>query len=189
LDEAAMLIAATARPGVDVGAGLARLDQLAAACSGATLPALRHQLYVVEGFRGNAEDYYDARNSYLDQVLARRTGIPITLALVLMEVGRRLGLTIEGINAPAHFLVRHGQALLDPFSGAAQVDTEGLPVDALEVVGPRAVLARVLANLKQIFLNAGDVTGLRWVLELRTAIPGVPASEQDELRRLLAQLN
>jgi regulator of sirC expression with transglutaminase-like and TPR domain len=189
LDEGALLIAATARPSVDVPAALAHLDELAARCPAPTLDGLRHQLYVVEGFRGNAEDYYDPANSYLDVVLDQRRGIPITLAIVLMEVGRRVGVTIEGVNAPGHFLVRHHDALLDPFAGAAVVEPTGLPDAALEVVGPRLVLARMLGNLKAIFLNTGDVGALRWVLELRTAIPGVPESEREELRRLMAQLN
>jgi regulator of sirC expression with transglutaminase-like and TPR domain len=189
LDEAALLIAATARPGIDVADGLARLDALASACAAPTLGALRHQLYVEAGFRGNTDDYYDAANSYLDLVLERRRGIPITLAVVLMEVGRRLGLVIEGVNTPGHFLVRHAGTLLDPFAGGAEVDAALLPTEALEPAGPWQVLARMLANLKGIFLNAGDVGSLRWVLELRTAIPGVPASEREELQRLLAQLN
>jgi len=189
LDEGALLIAAAARAEVDVAAGLRRLDALAAACPEATLAGLRHQLFAVDGFRGNVDDYYDPRNSYLDQVLERRVGIPITLAVVLIEVGRRLGVTIEGLNAPGHFLVCHAGTVLDPFEGAVEVDTSGLPAEALVTAGPRIVLARMLANLKQIFLQAGDVAGLRWVLELRTQIPGLPASERDELRRLVAGLN
>ena len=189
LDHAALLIAATARPAVDVVAGLGRLDALAAACAEATLDGLRHHLFAVEGFRGNVEDYYDPRNSYLDQVLERRVGIPVTLAVVCIEVGRRLGLSIEGLNTPGHFLLRAGDAVLDPFAGGAEVHPTLLPAGPLEVTGPRTVLARMLANLKQIFLERADVANLRWVLELRTAIPGIPDTERNELRRLLARLN
>jgi regulator of sirC expression with transglutaminase-like and TPR domain len=189
LDEAALAIAATADPGADVGAALARLDALAAACPAPTLEGLRDHLYRTERFRGNADDYYDPANSYLDRVLERRLGIPITLAVVLMEVGRRIGVRIEGVNAPAHFLVRHDERLLDPFDGAAEVVPGFVPAGALTPAGPHAILARMLANLKQVFLQRGDVGSLRWVLELRTVVPGVPDSERDELRRLLAQFN
>ena len=189
LDQAALLLAATARPALDVAAGLVRLDDLAAACPEPTIDGLRHRLFTVEGFRGNDVDYYDPANSYLDQVLERRMGIPITLALVLMEVGRRLGVVVEGLNTPGHFLVRHGGVVLDPFAGAVEVDVAGLSPAALEPVGPRVVLARMLANLKHVFVARNDVVALRWVLELRTAIPGTPASEREELRRLLADTN
>ena len=189
LDHAALLIAATGRPGVDVAGALGALDALAASCAEPTLDGLRHHLFAVEGFRGNVEDYYDPRNSYLDQVLDRRMGIPITLAVVFIEVGRRLGLAIEGLNTPGHFLVGAGDVVLDPFAGGAEVHPTLLPAGPLERARPRMVLARMLANLKQIFLERGDVGGLRWVLDLRTAIPGVPENERDELRRLLARLN
>jgi regulator of sirC expression with transglutaminase-like and TPR domain len=189
LDHAGLLIAAVAQPGLDVVRAMARFDELAAGCEEPSLDALRRHLYGVEGFRGNAEDYYDPRNSYLDQVLERRLGIPITLAVVLMEVGRRLGLVIRGLNTPGHFLVQAGDAVLDPFAGAAEVHPTLLPPGPLEAAGPRMILARMLANLKQVFLDRGDVGNLRWVLELRTSIPGVPDAERDELRRLLAQLN
>jgi regulator of sirC expression with transglutaminase-like and TPR domain len=189
LGEAALLIGAAARPGVDVAAGLGRLDALAAACPAPTLEALRRHLYGREGFRGNRDDYYDPANSYLDQVLERRLGIPITLAVVLMEVGQRIGVDIEGVNAPAHFLVRHGDRVLDPFDGAAEVAAGDLPPDALAPAGAHAILARMLGNLKQVFLERGDVGSLRWVLELRTVVPGVPDTERQELRRLLAQFN
>lgn len=189
LDRAALLIAAVAQPGLDVDAWLARLDDLAAGCARPTLDDLRHHLYDEAGFRGNVDEYYDPRNSYLDQVLERRLGIPITLAIVLIEVGRRLGVVVEGLNTPGHFLVRAGDAVLDPFAGAAEVHPTLLPPGLLEPAGTLGIVARMLANLKQIFLQGGDVDGLRWVLELRTAIPGTPDSERHELRRLLARLN
>src|SRR5687767_8200788 len=86
LDEAAFLLAAHAHPGLDVDTQRARLDELAAACASPRLADVAHHLFVEQGFPGNAEDYYDPRNSYLDDVLDRRLGIPITLAVVLMEV-------------------------------------------------------------------------------------------------------
>src|SRR5690606_3412900 len=114
------------------------------------------------GFTGNTRDYYDPRNSYLDVVLARRTGIPITLALVTVEVGRRLGLAVAGVGMPGHFLVRavDQPAFLDPFHGSAVLDERdvrdlfarlfrgGRPFSPrfLDPVGPRAVLSRMLTN-------------------------------------------
>lgn len=189
LDEAALLIAVHADPTADLDAGKAELDRLAAGCPGATLDGLRRHLFLDEGFSGNDEDYYDVANSMLDKVLERRRGIPITLSVVTMEVGRRLGLVIEGVGMPGHFLVRHGDTVFDPFNRGADVDTSAIDDALLEPVGAKAILARMLANLKQIYLNAGDAESLEWVLRLRTAIPGVPDEERHQLTRLRARWN
>lgn len=184
LAEGALLIAAEEQPGVDVHAGLAALDALAERAA-AGLPAtgtVRQRLEALcdflarqEGFQGNEADYYDPRNSYLDQVLARRVGIPITLALVYMEVGRRLGLAFEGVNFPGHFLVRYAEAdapealYLDPFTGTVLTQDDCavllqrlagagtvLEEEHLRTATPRALLRRMLNNLKQIRLQQGD---------------------------------
>ena len=86
---------------------------------------LNHFLFVEQRFRGNDDQYYDARNSYLNEVLDRRTGIPISLSVVYMEVGRRAGLHVEGINFPGHFLVRCQNLIVDrslstKFAGGAR---------------------------------------------------------------------
>ena len=82
------------------------------------------------GFSGDTKDYYDPRNSFLNDVLDRRTGIPITLSILYMEVGRRLGLALQGVTFPGHFLVKlvleDGQVILDPFSGGASLSEEEL---------------------------------------------------------------
>ena len=189
LDEAALLIAAHGDPAADVEAGLAALDALALSCPAPTLDELRHHLFVREGFAGNADDYYDPANSFLDKVLERRRGIPITLAVVAMEVGRRLGLVVEGIGAPGHFLARHGGTVFDPFHRGATVDTTTVDAALLEPATTTVILARMLANLKQIYLGAGDATALEWVLRLRTAIPGIPDEERHQLTRLRARWN
>ena len=106
LDEASFLIATHARPDLDLPAQLARLDELAAQAGEPTLDGLRRLLFRDLGFSGNEVDYYDPRNSFLDEVLDRRTGIPITLAVVMLEVGRRLGVPLAGVSMPGHFLVR-----------------------------------------------------------------------------------
>jgi regulator of sirC expression with transglutaminase-like and TPR domain len=202
LDEAALVIAAAARPEVDVQAELVRLDALAAACAEPTLDALLDRLFRVEGLRGNSVDYHDPANSYLDQVLTRRVGIPITLSVVTMEVGRRLGVRLEGVGMPGHFLVRHVSTppvYVDAFEGGRLLDGDdcvdrfhrlyrGVAFDPryLQPVGPRAILARMLANLKAVFTSRQDHLALARVLELRVAIPGVLQEERVELSQALA---
>ena len=139
--------------------------------------ALNQFLYEDLGYWGNTEDYYDPRNSYLNEVIDRRTGIPITLSILYMELGRRVGLPLEGVSFPGHFLVRlrlrGGTLVLDPFSGGApqsedelrsrlkRVIPDGvadnlpaseLPLDQfLEPATKRQILSRVLRNLKGIY--------------------------------------
>src|SRR5439155_5170289 len=119
LDEAALLVAAHDRPELDVAGELEQLDALAAGCAEPSLDGLRRHLFANLGFVGNTDDYYDPRNSFLDEVVTRRTGLPITLAVVTIEVGRRLGLALAGVGMPGHFLVRaSGEpgTFLDPFA-------------------------------------------------------------------------
>ena len=133
LDEAALLIAAQARPDLDVGEELGRLDDLAGGCPEATFDGLARHLFTDLGFRGNTEHYQDPDNSYLDQVLRRRVGIPITLSVLTMEVGRRLGVAIDGVGMPGHFLDPPpgrdvpigGATFLDPFGGGRRLDAGG----------------------------------------------------------------
>jgi len=207
LDEGCLLVAAHARPGADAGevveAGRARLDALAETCSGPSLTDLRRHLFETVGFSGNRHRYDDPRNSLLDEVLERRTGIPITLAVVVIEVGRRLGLQFDGVGLPGHFLVGVGPDLyLDAFEEGRLLDTAGCrrrfaelagadaPWSAglLAPVGPRAVLARVLANLRAVFAESRDLHSLEWVLRLRLAIPGVPVQERVERATVLSAL-
>lgn len=202
LDEAALVMAAAVAPGTDVDAGLAALDELAAGCKGRTFDDLRQYLFVSQGFRGDEENYYDAANSFLDQVIARRRGIPITLAVVTIEVGRRLGLSIDGIGMPGHFLVHHDGGLYDPFHGGRIIDRAGcealysalggggeLEASMLAPVGPLAIVTRMLANLKRIYTTEGDLDALERVLRLRTAIPGAPDDDHHQLTRLKARWN
>ncbi len=133
------------------------------------LHRLREYLFEEQGFAGNSDDYFDPRNSYLNDVLDRRLGIPITLSLVLIEAGRRLGLQMEGIGLPGHFVtgarVGGEHVLLDAFNGGSILTGEacgdlvaravGRPID-LSVeqfvpVSKRQFLIRVLANLKGIY--------------------------------------
>src|SRR4051794_30579999 len=189
LDEAALLIAAHAYPDLDVAAERGRLDALAARCPGDELDVLLEYLFGELGFTGNRHEYYDPRNSFLNEVVDRRLGIPITLAVVTMEVGRRIGVPLLGVGMPGHFLVRYGPVVIDPFTGGRRLSeddcrnllaaTGGVELDQsfLAPVGTRAILARMLANLKQVYLQAGDTRSLEWVVALRTAIPGVDPAE------------
>ena len=123
LARAALLIAKEQYPGLSVEPYLARLDQLAEEVKDrladetaplVVLDELTRTLYQRHGFRGNTEAYYDPRNSLLNDVLDRRLGIPITLGIVLLEVGWRLHLPLNGVNFPHHFLVRFQGGRLRP---------------------------------------------------------------------------
>jgi regulator of sirC expression with transglutaminase-like and TPR domain len=202
LDEAALLIAAHARPELDIAAELGRLDELAAGCKEPTLDGLTHHVFDELGFRGNAEHYQDPDNSYLDQVVRRRLGIPITLSVLTMEVGRRLGVMLDGIGMPGHFLVRHRTdpgTFLDPFAGGRRLDAAGCQEifnglggmgwqdSYLAPVGARAILGRMLLNLQGVFLPA-DLRSAAWVLELRLTIPGLAVADRLGLARALGSM-
>ena len=184
LARAALAIARIAYPDLDPAPYLRQLDDLAAAVRPRLYPQASPEAAVTElagylfgecGFRGNQEEYYDPRNSYLNDVLERRTGIPITLSLVLIETGVRLGLGIEGVGFPGHFLVRvagsRGPLLLDPFYGGRPIgerellaryrtfvgsDAPALPPDALATTGTPAILTRMLRNLLRAYLDQKD---------------------------------
>lgn len=172
----ALLVARVEHPNLSPGHSLRRLDELAAASDVArvqdplkALHRLREFLFEEEGFKGNADDYYDPRNSCLNDVLERRLGIPITLSLVVMEVGRRVGLDIVGVGLPGHFVVRTQvgtePVLLDPFDSGAVVTHEqaaalvaralGRQVALTDAhfapIGKRQILARMLMNLRGIY--------------------------------------
>jgi len=200
LDEAALLIAAHAEPGLDVDRWLTVLDDLAARCDDPSFAGVVQHVRR-EGFTGNQDDYYDARNSYLNHVIERRRGIPITLCLVVIEMARRVGVPAVGIGMPGHFLVRDARdmdAFADPFNGVS-LDRAGcerlfsavqpqLSFDDayLAPVGRLAIVTRLLANLKGIHLARRDRDALIWVLGLRVATPGTPAEERRELASAFA---
>ncbi|MCP5155574.1 MAG: tetratricopeptide repeat protein [Ectothiorhodospiraceae bacterium] len=186
LARAALAIAADEYPGLDPAPTLAAIDALAAAARerigdaadrDATLAAVDHQLFTVAGYTGNATDYYDPRNSYLNDVVGRRTGIPITLSILYLEVAERLGLRLEPVSFPGHFLLRTvgdgAPVIVDAFHRGARVGHETLVERLVPILGdrtaagaylPRAlapaprreVVARMLRNLKAIHLQAGD---------------------------------
>jgi regulator of sirC expression with transglutaminase-like and TPR domain len=197
LDRAALAIAAGADPAVDAARWLAELDRLADGVRG--LDGLRHRLFVEEGFAGNSADYYDPRNSLLHQVLRRRLGIPITLAVVAIEVGRRAGVALEGVGMPGHFLVRPvGTARhLDVFAGGVELDlaecerryraasgaAAGTPFGPhlLATAPTRAILARMLENLRVVFRSRSRPRDLEWVLRMRMLLPAADGGLTDAM--------
>lgn len=210
LARACLLLAEDCYPEVDTPGCIARLDAMAATIRGRLaadafaeqrVAALNHHLFAEQGFRGDADTYYDPRNSYLNEVLDRRIGIPITLSIVYMEVGRRIGLALRGVSFPGHFLVklrvRRGDLVLDPYAGGvprtatelrerlAQVLPPAFAEEAdlapyLEAAAPRDVLARVLRNLKGIYLRAGDTDRALQVMNRMLAVlPGAPQELRD----------
>jgi regulator of sirC expression with transglutaminase-like and TPR domain len=201
LDEVALLIAAHAHPELDLGARLAQLDALAASTAGASAEELAARLFVDEGFRGNDSDYGDPRNSYLDDVLDRRLGIPITLSVVMIEVGRRAGLDLHGVGMPGHFLVGSASGeWFDPFHAGARLDLAACAAlfaqlyrgatfrpEFLAPVGPQVIAQRMLANL-QHSLAARDPSAVVWVLRLRLRIPELDVRERADLAARLGRL-
>lgn len=201
LDRAALALAAGAgRDGDrDVERGLAELDRLAVGVT--SLDGLVHRLFVQEAFAGNGKDYYDPRNSLLPHVLRRRLGIPITLAVVTIEVGRRAGIALEGVGMPGHFLVRAvgTHTHLDVFAGGTTVTAAECEARFRAAGGPdvpfgphlltptptRAILVRMLENLRGIYRSRRSPSDLEWVLRMRLALPGAGMPERLELAEAL----
>jgi regulator of sirC expression with transglutaminase-like and TPR domain len=182
VEEGALLIAKDAYPALDVKRYLRTLDELAeplvdqaryAEGPFAQARLIGDYVFTELGFRGNQEAYYDVRNSYLNDVIDSRAGIPLTLAIIILALTRRAGIVAEGIMFPAHFLVRLGGptgCYVDPFLGArilTQLDLEillkralgpdaELTRDHLVVADMRAMLIRSLNNLRGIFQKRAD---------------------------------
>jgi regulator of sirC expression with transglutaminase-like and TPR domain len=212
---AALMIARIEYPGLDPNRYVAQLDFIGdEACrrlSAAELPAdtphnvdidryakvkaLNTYLFEELGFVGNEADYSDPRNSFLNEVIDRRTGIPITLSLVYMEVARRAGLPVEGINFPGHFLLRcragrkhtyYEDLIIDPFHGGALLSHDLLAQQAAERgdsaeparfesrLLPRAtkqqILSRMLMNLKRVYVNMQSFPQARNIADMLIAV-------------------
>lgn len=184
LDRAALLIAAGEYPELDIAHWLARLDEIAARVSSRLPPAagsrevahaLRHYLFDELGFHGNEADYYDPRNSYLNDVLSRYTGIPISLSTVFLALAWRLGLEASGVSYPRHFLVKYRDGdeewVVDPFHGGGEVAADEFRSQMVEqglapehvfnyylaAVTRRQMLTRMLTNLKAVYLHREDI--------------------------------
>jgi regulator of sirC expression with transglutaminase-like and TPR domain len=177
LGEAALTIASEHYRELDVKKCLSLFDSLAeeaphidsSAPDREVAKNLSRYLFMTCRFKGNRDEYYDPRNSFLNEVLERRTGIPISLAIVMMEVGTRMGLDLSGVGFPGHFLVRlsrQGEVILDPFTGQIlSVDEclerlppalrrdEELRARCFAEASGREILSRMLRNLKHIFFE------------------------------------
>lgn len=183
LFEAALVLAQDADPQLDLNASQAEVDKLALklqrrlppdASHVQKLRMLNHYFYRELGFIGNVNDYYDPNNSYIHRVIATRRGIPISLAVVYMELAQQIGLDVKGISFPGHFLmklsVQSGDIILDPFNGASlsreeleerlepyvtrPVVSSEMPLAAyLQAAQPREILVRMLHNLKALFVE------------------------------------
>lgn len=207
LARAALYLAQEEYPDLDVEEYLGILDQMAEQVH-QNLPQERYPLRVLKsinqylykelGFQGNTSDYYDPRNSFLNQVIDRRTGIPITLSLVYLEIARRIDFPMVGIGMPGHFLIRpdfeeigifvdafnQGEILFeeDCQERLAQIYQCPLQLEPqfLEPVTSRQFLARMLTNLKIIYLNQRDLHRTIAVVErLLVLFPEAPKERRD----------
>lgn len=195
---------------------LARIDELAAEVETPTSHGIARHLFGSGRFRGNATQYHDPENSLLDRVLDRGLGIPISLSVLMIDVGSRLGVPLRGVGLPGHFVVgeidgvaRIPSRFFDPFHGGAVLDAEdcrdlvnrlagrpvAIPPECWYPTSDVAVIERMLNNLKAIGTNSvrsGDpsaVIVLRAVMWLRSCLVTIGDSERDEWSRLVAPLN
>lgn len=201
---------------VDLVGQLARLDELAAGVETPTSHGVARHLFGSGRFRGNAARYQEPDNSFLDAVLDRGLGIPISLSVLMIEVAARVGVSLCGVGLPGHFVVgeidgvaRIPSRFFDPFHGGAVRDAEdcrdlvnrlagrmvAVPPECWYPATPAAVIERMLNNLKAIFMGAsrsGDLSALivlRSVMWLRACLATIGDSERDEWSRLVASLN
>ena len=207
LGRAALLIAQEEYPQLPVERYVARLDALAESVKDRladetagpiVLRELIRALYEQEGFRGNKEAYHDPRNSFLNDVLDRRLGIPLTLGIMLLEVGWRMQLPLEGVNFPGRFLVRYrgisNNLLIDPFDGG-RIRFEDQAQELLDQVyggmvrmqdsflrsaTKRDMIHRLLVNLKGLYVNVhDDLRALAVVERLLLLRPDSPGERRD----------
>ena len=216
LAHAALLVAAEERPGTDVDGYRAKLLELGlrararvAASADDPVGALNRFVFEESGFRGNREDYYDARNSLLSCVIDDRRGIPITLSVVYMELGRRSGLEVEGVGLPGHFVVRVGASvgghvkttLVDPFNRRVVGEDDcqqlldslyggqiALAEEHLLASSPREILARILRNLKAVYAQGRRFRRALSVVERILLVEPDAHAERRDRGALLGQL-
>ncbi len=217
LAEAALLIAKSVNADLDVSSYLSRIEALAAQlaqrlqnCTSETerILALNRFLFDEQGFAPNIDNYYDPRNSFLNEVLERRVGIPISLSILYIEVGRRAGLPLRGVSFPGHFLVKckvdDGLIVLDPYCRGVSLSLNDLQQRLREVKGgevsraiiagmlvaanKKEILARVLRNLKAIYVERQDDNAALSVTEWIIALTPADALEVRDRGLLYAKL-
>lgn len=207
LDRAALAIPLEDYPSVDIDACLRELDRLAVNADVLAgnnrnplnlLESLNEAIFVQEGLRGNTEDYYDPRNSFLNEVLDRKLGIPISLSIIYMEVARRINLPILGVGLPGHFIVKYEDqnhhVLVDPFNQGRFL-TEAQCQELLDRVyggsvtiqpafmqpmEKKAIISRMLFNLKGIYYQKEDYYRALGIVERILLLnPGIPSEIRD----------
>jgi regulator of sirC expression with transglutaminase-like and TPR domain len=218
LAEAALLIASAEYPGLEVSPYLFQLDRIADAIQQRVpsdssyvniVHAMNEYLFEQQGFSGNLEDYSDPRNSYLNEVLDRKRGIPITLSVIYMEIGWRLGIPLEGVSFPGHFLVKFpyagGEVVLDPFFKGISLSAEVLERRIHNLLGgdvpaqdflphllvpatKKETLVRMLRNLKAIYVRQEDFGRALWCTDLILIVIPDTAAEIRDRGELFAQM-
>ena len=180
LEQCAFLIARYAYPSLDVSMYVHQLDEMAQevrdrigprASGEETVKTLNRYLFTEQGFKGNTKNYYEVENTYLNRVIDRRTGIPISLSIVYLLIGKRLGLPVHGIGMPGHFLVKYEsdryKIFVDCFNGGALLTEKncqrflteagyGFDERYLQHSAVRAILSRMLKNLLAIYAKLDD---------------------------------
>jgi regulator of sirC expression with transglutaminase-like and TPR domain len=218
LAQAALVMAKDEYPQIDIPAYVQRIDDMAATLKkrlradispADKLALFNHYLFDELGFAGNQDDYYDPRNSYLNDVIDRKLGIPITLSVLYIEVGRRVGLPLTGVSFPGHFLVkcalRDGSVVLDAYARGASLGIKDLQkrlrvlsggtdvapeavMSMLTAAEPREILARMLRNLRAIHIERGDKTRALTLANRLIDLYPDAAAEYRERARLLDEL-
>ncbi len=203
LGRAALAIARSEYPYLDIAVYIARMDEFAVEVAShlggdesglhRSIAALNYVLFQKHGYRGNRDDYFDAKNSFINEVIERRRGIPISLSVLYMEVARRIGLPLLGVGFPGHFLVKYlddrQEIIIDPFNGGDVKTTDRLQQllvrlygkavaftpELLEPVTKKQIVRRMLNNLKFIYLRHRDfVKALTALDRMMIADPNLP---------------
>ncbi len=211
----ALEIAADVYPELDIEFYLGKAEQLAerirVRCEKGAKPRkvlgqINWALFVEEGYAGNRDNYFDPRNSYLNEVIDRKTGIPISLSILYASLAERLGVALAGVNLPAHFMLRLDESrqplFIDPFHAGEFLDREGcegrlsdlthhpvtLSEEQVAPCPPRVIVARMLRNLKAIYLGTNDFASALSV-QRRLAAASHEAEEQRDLGMICLQLD
>lgn len=212
---ASLTIARTEYPLLDIEAYIARVDALAALVKGELAPelsvldtvaVLNRVMFKELGYRGNREEYYDQRNSFMNDVIDRRLGIPITLSVLYMEVARRIGVPLVGVGMPGHFLLKvydleGRQVLIDPFNSGSMLNASDCEARMNEIysaeirfkpefllpVSHRQILTRMLNNLRHIYVSARQFKKTLAIVDLVLAI--YPRSPEDVKQRAMLRFS
>jgi regulator of sirC expression with transglutaminase-like and TPR domain len=207
LDRAALAFALEEYPGLDISEYLRRLDTLAARVEVLAgddrspvniITNINEVLFVQEGLCGNIDDYYDPRNNYLNQVLDRRLGIPVSLSVIYMEVAKRINFTIQGVGFPGHFLVKHvsknKDIIIDPFDRGKILTLNDcqelldkihngkveMNLSLLQPMDKRAIITRMLFNLKGIYMQKEKyIQALSVIDKILLLNPGISSEIRD----------